>query len=191
MKIIGLTGLIGSGKTTAGAMLKEKGLPVFDADAVVHDMMDSHEKMIAAFRKHLPFCVVNDCIDRKILAEKVATGDVNVKKLEKIIYPFLKTLRDDFLRQNSTQKAVVLDVPLLFEARWNEICDVIIMMTAPEDVLKQRVMNRSFMNEKKYDALRRRQTSAEEKAGKSTYVVDSSKGYDFVRKSLDRILEDI
>lgn len=188
MKIIGLTGVIGAGKSTCADMMKRHGCRVFDADARVHDLMENDADLIKAFQSAYPFCVQNGKIDRSLLARAAADGQIDVRDLEKIIYPVLEKRRDAFVKENANADFVVLDAPLLFEAGWNEICDFVIAVNAPETVLKERVMAREGMTARKYEKLVARQLDAKEKIKKADYVVDTSVGLSETESALKKIL---
>ncbi len=188
MKIIGLTGAIGAGKSTCARMMEKYGCRVFDADSRVHDLMENDADLIKAFQSAHPFCVKNGKIDRSLLAKAAADGQIDVRGLEKIIYPVLEKRRDGFIKENAGADFVVLDAPLLFEAGWNEICDFVIAAAAPAAVLKERVMAREGMTARKYEKLTARQLDAKEKIKKADYVVDTSAGLSETESELRKIL---
>ncbi|MBR4127004.1 MAG: dephospho-CoA kinase [Alphaproteobacteria bacterium] len=189
--IVGLTGNMGAGKSTAVKMIREMIIPVFEADQAVHILMRDNREMKALFYRKFPESVVNDEIDRSILSVLIKEGKLDVRQLEKMIYPFLeKELRNFFMRHRS-ERLVVLDVPLLFEAGWDKFCDKIIVVSAPAEVLKRRVFERSGMTEEKYQALTARQISDEEKRKKADYVIETQYGIEPVRRQLTEIMEEI
>lgn len=192
MSVIGITGAIGAGKSTLSDMLKKRGFPVFDADAQVHFLMENDFEMIKEFQRVFPDCVENNRINRRILALKTAQGLIDVHSLENIIYPFLIKLRDEFIRVNLTLYGdVVLDVPLLFESGWNEVCDKIIVVYALPEILKRRVMARPDMTVEKYERLTARQTGIDEKMKKADYLIDTSKSLEETENRLERIIKEI
>lgn len=189
--VVGLTGNMGAGKSTAVKMIREMVIPVFEADQAVHILMRDNREMKALFYRKFPESVVNDEIDRSILSVLIKEGKLDVRQLEKMIYPFLeKELRNFFMRHRS-ERLVVLDVPLLFEAGWDKFCDKIIVVSAPAEVLKRRVFERSGMTEEKYQALTARQISDEEKRKKADYVIETQYGIEPVRRQLTEIMEEI
>ena len=189
--IVGLTGNMGAGKSTAVKMIREMIIPVFEADQAVHILMRDNREMKALFYRKFPESVVNDEIDRSILSVLIKEGKLDVRQLEKMIYPFLeKELRNFFMRHRS-ERLVVLDVPLLFEAGWDKFCDKIIVVSAPAEVLKRRVFERSGMTEEKYQALTARQISDEENRKKADYVIETQYGIEPVRRQLTEIMEEI
>lgn len=189
--VVGLTGNMGAGKSTAVKMIREMVIPVFEADQAVHILMRDNRDMKALFYRKFPESVVNDKIDRTVLSQLIQKKRLDVRQLEQMIYPFLeKELRNFFMRHRS-ERLVVLDVPLLFEAGWDKFCDKIIVVSAPAEVLKQRVFERSGMTEEKYQALTARQTPDEEKRKKADYVIETQYGIEPVRQRLTEIMEEI
>ena len=159
--VVGLTGNMGSGKSTAVKMIREMVIPVFDSDQAVHILMRDNREMKALFVRKIPESVVNDEIDRTVLSALIKEQKLNVRQLEQMIYPFLERELQSFFVRHNREPVVVLDVPLLFEAGWDKFCDKIIVVSAPAEVLKQRVFERSGMTEEKYQALTARQISDE------------------------------
>lgn len=188
---LGLTGSTGSGKTTASRMLQQMVIPVFDADAGVHRLMKENEDMKALFFRHFPDSILNNEVNRSVLSQKIAAGILDVRQLEKMIYPYLEEEVKFFFIRHMYEPIAVLDVPLLYESGWDKFCDEVILMTASQDVLRQRVFERPGMTEEKYKALISRQMADEIKKGKADYVIDSGKGMDSVRLELTEIIDGI
>lgn len=191
MKILGLTGAMGSGKSTTSSIFKKMGIAVFDCDAVVHDLFENHSGVIKAVFSLCPFVIKNGKIDRKALSEALISGKLSFETLENTVYPFLIEEREKFLRQNKKESVVVIDAPTLFEAKWDKICDFILSVHAPESVLFERVMRRAFMTKEKYDLLRSRQINEEERLKKSDYVINSCFGESDVAEKLAVLLKEI
>ena len=189
--VIGLTGCMGAGKSTAVRMIKQMIVPVFDCDDAVHRLMRENRDMIALFARRYSQSVVHGEIDRGVLSALIDEKKLDVRELEQMIYPFLEAGLRDFFARHRYEPVVVLDVPLLFEAGWDKFCDKIIVVTAPADVLKKRVFDRQNMTKEKYDALTDRQLSDEQKRAKADYVVDTRFGKEPVREKLAEILEEI
>ena len=189
--VVGLTGNMGAGKTTAVKMIREMVVPVFEADQAVHILMRDNREMKALFFRKFPKSVVNDEIDRTVLSQLIKEEKLDVRQLEQMIYPFLEKELQNFFRRHNREPVVVLDVPLLFEAEWDKFCDVIIVVTAPAEILKQRVFERSGMTEEKYRTLTARQMPDEEKREKADYVIETQHGIEPVRQRLIEIMEEI
>ena len=189
--VVGLTGCMGAGKSTAVKMIRQMVVPVFDSDENVHRLMRENRGMIALFARRHPQSVVRGEIDRGVLSALINEKKLDVRELEQMIYPFLETELRGFFARHRAEPVVVLDVPLLFEAKWDRFCDKIIVVTAPADVLKKRVFERAGMTDEKYAALTRRQMPDAEKRAKADYVVETQRGIEPVRKKLAEILEEI
>ena len=189
--VIGLTGNMGSGKSTAVKMIREMVVPVFDADQAVHVLMRDSREMKALFYRSLPESVVNDEIDRSVLSELINGKKLDVRRLERMIYPFLEKELQNFFMRHNREEVVVLDVPLLFEAGWDRFCDKIIVVSAPAEVLKQRVFQRSGMTEEKYRTLIMRQMPDGEKRARADYVIETQYGIEPVRQRLVEIMDEL
>lgn len=190
--IVGLTGNMGSGKSTVAQMIKKMGIAVFDADAGVHALMESNKEMALAFERKFPNSIsARKKIKRSVLAKMVAEKQIDVRELERIIFPFLRHELDSFLLNHKEESIVILEAPLLFEAGWDTFCNKIIVVTAPEEILKKRVMERSDMTEKKYAALTERQIDNGVKISKSDYVIDTNTTKKAVKEKLAEIMEQI
>lgn len=189
--VAGLTGNMGAGKSTVAKMIKNMIIPVFDADASVHRLMRDNTGMQALFARRFPDSIVKNEIDRSVLAKKAAEGILDVRELERMIYPYLNQELDAFFRRHRREPVVVLEVPLLFEAGWDRLCDKIIVVSAPSDILKQRVMQRKNMTEEKYAALIQRQTDDAAKRAKADYVIDTSASLEEVEELITGVMEQI
>lgn len=189
--VVGLTGSMGAGKSTAVAMIKKMVIPVFDSDEAVHRLMWDNTEMKAVFYRKYPQSIVNDQVDRSVLSGLIKNRRLDVRELEKIIYPFLERELQAFFARHRFEPVVVLDVPLLFEAGWNRFCDKVIVVTAPAAILKKRVFERPGMTEEKYAALTARQMPDGEKCSKADYVIETQNGLDPVREQLTEIMEEL
>ncbi len=189
--VVGLTGCMGAGKSTAVKMIRQMVVPVFDSDENVHRLMRENRDMIALFARRHPQSVVRGEIDRGVLSALINEKKLDVRELEQMIYPFLETELRGFFARHRAEPVVVLDVPLLFESGWDKFCDKTVVVTAPADVLKKRVFERVGMTDEKYAALTRRQMPDTEKRAKADYVVETQRGIEPVREKLAEILEEI
>lgn len=189
--VVGLTGNMGAGKSTAVKMIRELVVPVFEADRVVHILMRDNREMKALFYRKFPESIVNDEINRSVLSVLIEEKKLDVRQLEQMIYPFLENELQNFFRRHSREPVVVLDVPLLFEAGWDKFCDQIIVVSAPAEVLKQRVSERFGMTEEKYLALTARQMPDDEKRKRADYVIETQDGIEPVRQKLIEIMDEI
>lgn len=189
--VVGLTGNMGAGKSTTVRMIQEMIVPVFDCDKTVHRLMRESREMKALFHRKFPQSIVQDEIDRRVLSDLIKEKKLDVRQLEQMIYPFLEKELKNFFLRHRLEPVVVLDVPLLFEAKWDKFCDKIIVVSAPEEVLKKRVFERPGMTEDKYQALTLRQMPDNEKRQKADYVVETQYGIEPVRQRLIEIMDEI
>lgn len=189
--VVGLTGNMGAGKSTTVRMIQEMVIPVFDCDKTVHRLMRENREMKALFYRKFPQSIVLDEIDRSVLSDLIKEKKLDVRQLEQMIYPFLEKELKNFFFRHRFETVVVLDVPLLFEAKWNEFCDKIIVVSAPEEILKKRVFERPGMTEEKYKALTLRQMPDNEKRQKADYVIETQYGTEPVRQRLMEIMDEI
>jgi dephospho-CoA kinase len=189
MLVIGLTGGIGMGKTSAAAHLRRLGMKVFDADAYVHRLYegDAVEAVEAAF----PGTTRDGQVDRALLAAEVAGKPERLRQLEAIIHPMVIAAEIDFLREQELQNArfAVLEIPLLFETGAESRTDVNIALSASEDVQRTRVLARSGMTGKKFETLKDRQLSDAERRARANYVVDSGTTLEHMQEQLDTLIE--
>jgi dephospho-CoA kinase len=189
MLVIGLTGGIGMGKTSAAAHLRRLGMKVFDADAYVHRLYegDAVEAVEAAF----PGTTRDGQVDRALVAAEVAGKPERLRQLEAIIHPMVIAAEIDFLREQELQNArfAVLEIPLLFETGAESRTDVNIALSASEDVQRTRVLARSGMTEKKFETLKDRQLSDAERRARANYVVDSGTTLEHMQEQLDTLIE--
>lgn len=172
----GLTGSIGMGKSTTAQMFRDEGIAVYDADATVHELYsgEATDLIEAAF----PNTTSDGKVDRTKLSEYVIGKPENMKKLEAIIHPLVHQKEQEFLQQASERgdKLVVLDIPLLFETGGSNRVDKIIVVTAPAEIQRERVLDRDGMTVEKFEAILARQVPDSEKRDKSDFVIDTSLG---------------
>jgi dephospho-CoA kinase len=188
MRIIGLTGSIGMGKSTTMQLFAEQGVPVYDADAAVHAVYAGEAAPVveAAF----PGTTADGKVDRQELSARVLGNPEALKKLEQIVHPMLGAHRQRFLAdaEKSGAPVVVLDVPLLFETGGEKRVDAVVVVSAPAEMQRARVLARENMTQEKLDAILARQTPDAEKRRRADFVVDTSSGLDPVRAQIRDIL---
>lgn len=189
MLIIGLTGSIGMGKTTAGKHLASRGVAVFDADKAVHELY--RKQALPLIANAFPEVVVDGVVDRARLAQTVMGFPEELARLEAIVHPMVRESEWLFLKsQHEAGSAMAaLDMPLLFETQADALMDVSIVLTAPPDVQRVRVMQRPGMTEDKFATMLARQMSDAEKRKRGSFIVDTSGALDDTQKSLDKVLE--
>ena len=178
MKILGLTGSVGMGKSTAAAMLRRLGVPVYDADAAVHRMMSKGGTAVAAVAAAFPGVETQGAIDRRALGERVFGNDAAMKRLEAIIHPRVRDDEARFLHRMRRRRAklVVMDVPLLFESGRDKRYDATMVVTAPAFLQRARVLARPGMTAAKLAAILVRQLPDAEKRRRADFIVPSGLG---------------
>lgn len=187
MIILGLTGSIGMGKSTAAAMLRRLGVPVHDSDAAVHRLIGRGGRAVAAVEDVFPGVVVDGAVDRPALGAKVFGDPAALKKLEAILHPMVSEEKGRFLRREASRrmKVVALDVPLLFETGGDRGCDATILITAPPFIQAARVLRRPGMTKERLEEIRARQMPELEKRRRADFIVPSGLGH---RLTLQRLM---
>ncbi|WDA42290.1 dephospho-CoA kinase [Erythrobacter sp. BLCC-B19] len=172
-KIIGLTGSIGMGKSTVAAMFAEAGIPVFDADAEVRAMQGPGGELLAPIEAAFPGSTGPNGVDRDKLGHQVFADKPALARLEAIVHPAVAAKRAAFLEANADKPAVVFDIPLLFERGGHEAVDTIVVVSAPEDVQRARVLARSGMTVEKFEHIYGLQLHDAEKRARADHVIDT------------------
>jgi dephospho-CoA kinase len=193
MKIIGLTGSIGMGKSTTAQMFADLGCPIFDADAAVHEMYAKGGRAVPLIRAVFPDAIRDDAVDRKRLGDHMRADPLNLKVLESFIHPWVGDMRQTFLAQSMKvgAKAVVFDVPLLFETSGDKNVDATVVVSAPPEIQRKRVMAREGMTEALFEMILSKQMPDAEKRKRADYVVRSDKGLEAAKTQVTEILERI
>ena len=188
MFILGLTGSLGMGKSTTAGFFAEAGVPVHDADAVVHSLYEG--EAVAAIEAAFPGSTVTGKVDRNKLAARVLDDPQALRRLEAIVHPLVRAAEARFLSDAQARGApvVLLDVPLLLETASDQRVDAIVVVSAPTDTQRQRVLERPGMTAEKFDALLARQIPDGEKRRRADFVVDTSLGFDAARAQVREIL---
>jgi dephospho-CoA kinase len=188
MFILGLTGSLGMGKSTTARFFAEAGVPVHDADAVVHRLYEG--EAVAAIAAAFPGTTTNGKVDRAKLAAQVLDDPNALRRLEAIVHPLVHAAEARFLADARARGAeiVLLDIPLLLETASDQRVDAIVVASAPSNVQQQRVLERPGMTQEKFDALLARQIPDTEKRRRGDFVVDTSRGFDAARAQVREIL---
>jgi len=172
---IALTGSIGMGKSTVARMFEDAGVPVFDADAVVRGLQGPGGELVETIEKHFPGTRGSDGgIDRDELSKRVLGNPEDLARLEAIVHPAVHRARAKFLLENQGRPALLFEIPLLYETGGGEAFDKVIVVSAPSEVQRERVLRRPGMSEDKLTALLARQMPDEEKRKRADFVVDTS-----------------
>jgi dephospho-CoA kinase len=188
MMILGLTGSIGMGKSTVAAMFAELGVPVFDADAVVHRLQGPGGALVGAIEERHPGTTGAQGVDRIKLAERVLGDAAALHWLETLIHPAVAREREAFLARHSDAPVVLLDIPLLFEKGGAERVDKIAVVSAPADVQQRRVLARPGMSQAKLDHILRLQMPDAEKRARADFIIDTGASLDATRAEVARIV---
>lgn len=191
MIVLGLTGSVGMGKSTAAKMFKEEGVPVFDADAAVHRLYKG--EAVPLIEAAFPGTTREGRVDREQLSARVVGDERALAKLESIIHPPVKAARKAFLAaaKIAGAKIVVLDIPLLFETGGHVRVDKVAVVSAPHHMQKTRVMQRPGMTEEKFTAIHDRQIPDAEKRLRADFIIDTSQGFDVTRENIRAILREL
>jgi len=190
MIVLGLTGSIGMGKSTAARMLAMMGAPVCDSDAVVHGLLAKGGRAVPAIDAAFPGVVVDGAVSRPALGAAVFRDPAALTRLEAILHPMVQAAQRDFIARAARRgaKAVVLDIPLLFETGGERRVDATIVVSAPFVVQKARVLARPGMTPEKFAGILARQTPDAEKRRRADYVVPTGSGRLVTRRALACIL---
>lgn len=188
MLVIGLTGSIGMGKSTAAARFRENGIAVFDADAAVHQLYAG--AAVHLIEEAFPGTTANGIVDRqRLLAALMATPN-GFTRLETIVHPLVRDMERNFLRAEMEKGALmaVLEIPLLFETGGDRLCDVTVVVTAPAEAQRERVLERSGMTAEKLAEILARQMPDADKRARADFVVDTGGPIPESHAQIDRIV---
>ncbi len=188
MKKIALTGSIGMGKSTVAAMFAARGIPVFDADAEVRDLQGPGGQLVAAIESRFPGTTVNGAVDRERLAALVLANRDSLSALETIVHPAVAARRAAFIDRHRGVSAMLFDIPLLFESGGEREFDVVIVVSAPSEVQRARVLARPNMTVDKFERIHARQLPDAAKRERADFVIDTSKSLTDTEAEVDRIL---
>ena len=189
--ILGLTGSIGMGKSAVAAMFRGLGVPVFDADAAVHELQGPGGACIAPIERAFPGTTGPQGVDRQKLGAAVFGNPEALKLLESIVHPEVAEMRRTFLADNADQPLIVFDIPLLFEKTGNHGLDAVAVVSAPADQQRERVLARAGMTVEKFEQILRLQVPDAEKRARADYVIDTGTSLAETRHALQRLVHRI
>ena len=191
MIILGLTGSIGMGKSTTAGMFRDAGIPVYDADAAVHELYLPGGAAVGPLSERFGDILKNGGVDRAILRSKVVDDPDAMKDLEAIVHPLVGQTQMNFRQQAAESKRsfAVLDIPLLFETGGDARCDFVAVVTAPAAIQKERVLSRGEMSEDQFEAIRSKQMADAEKRARADFVISTAFGFDFTRAHVQAIID--
>jgi dephospho-CoA kinase len=190
-KIIGLTGSIGMGKSTVAAMIAEAGIPVFDADAEVRAMQGPGGELVPAIEAAFPGSTGAEGVDRGGLGQQVFGDPAALARLEAIVHPAVAAKRAAFLAQHHQARAVVFDVPLLFERGGHDGVDLVVVVSAPEAAQRARVLARPGMTAEKFEHILRLQLHDSEKRARADHVIDTGTSLEETRAQVTALIATI
>ena len=195
MIIFGLTGSIAMGKSTAAKIFSSIGVPVFDADYCVHELMGINGKLVPAIAKEFPESLEKiksgNYINRIKLGNIIFNNNIMKLKLENIIHPQIGKERKKWTEWATRQryKIICYDIPLLFETKGEKACDEVVVVSAPPLIQKQRALKRKNMDLKKFNNILKTQMSDADKRKRSDFIVNSGNGYRFSRNQVKNIVK--
>lgn len=189
MIVIGLTGSVGMGKSATARMFAEAGVPVHDADAAVHRLYEGDA--VAPIEEAFPGVTCAGKVDREKLGARVLSDAAALKRLEAIVHPLVRHEEKQFLAKAEAEGApcAMLDIPLLFETGADQRVDVVVVVSAPFEEQRSRVLARPGMTEERFESVLAKQLPDEEKRRRADFVVDTSQGFDSARAQVRGILQ--
>ena len=189
MFILGLTGSLGMGKSKTAGFFAEAGVPVHDADVAVHRLYEG--EAVAAIEAAFPGTTSGGRVDRTRLAERVLGDADALQRLETIVHPLVRASEERFLADAKAKgaKIVLLDIPLLFETGGDRRVDAVVVVSAPPELQRARVLKRPGMTEEKFETILARQMPDAEKRPRADFVVDSSGEFDATRAQVRAIID--
>jgi dephospho-CoA kinase len=191
MIILGLTGSIGMGKSVTAGMFRDMGVPVHDSDSVVHGLYEG--EAVSAIAEKFPQAIRNGIVDRQTLGKLVIGQPEAMRELEAIVHPLVAEKRREFLDDARKRGCplVVLDIPLLFETGSEKMCDKILVVTAPAEVQRERVLSRPGMTVEKFERILAPQTADGIKRKRADYLLDTSRGLEHARATVAAIVREL
>jgi dephospho-CoA kinase len=189
MFILGLTGSLGMGKSVTARFFAEQGVPVHDADAVVHRLYEG--EAAAPIEAAFPGTTAGGKVDRDKLAARVLGDGAALKRLEAIVHPLVQEAERRLLAEAEArgEKVAVLDIPLLFETGGEKRVDAVVVVSAPPEVQRARVLERPGMTVEKLEAILAKQMPDDEKRRRADFIVDTSRGFEATRAEVRAILD--
>jgi dephospho-CoA kinase len=192
MIVVGLTGSIGMGKSTAAAHLRARGLPMFDADAEVHRLY-AGGKAVERIERAFPGTTTAAGVDRQKLSAALVAHPGRLRELEAIVHPMVREAERSFLRAEARRGArvAVLEIPLLYETGLDRLVDAVIVLTAPAEVQRKRLLQRPGMSPEKLEQLLARQVPDAEKRARADFIVDTSNDFAASEAALDSVISSL
>ena len=189
--ILGLTGSIGMGKSAVAAMFRGLGIPVFDADAAVHELQGPGGACLAPIERAFPGTTGPDGVDRPKLGAAVFGNPDALKRLEAIVHPEVAEMRRAFLADNADARLIVFDIPLLYEKTGQHGLDAVVVVSAPAELQRQRVLARPGMTEAKFEQILKLQVPDADKRARADYLLDTGVSLAETRHAVQRLVHAI
>ncbi len=179
------------GKSTVGRMFEKEGIPIYNVDAEIHKLYDKGGVSVEPVREAFPDAVIDGKVDRPTLSQMVVGNEEAIKKLESIVYPLVHQDREDFLAKTEAEghKMVVLDIPLIFETGGEKRLHKVLVVSAPYEVQKERVLARDDMTLEKFEGILARQLPDEEKRDRAHHVIETDCSEDETRAQVQKLIE--
>ncbi|MGV8998608.1 MAG: dephospho-CoA kinase [Parvibaculaceae bacterium] len=190
MLLIGLTGSIGMGKSETAKMFARLGVPVYDADAAVHALYAKGGAAVEPMRQAFPHVIVDGAVDRQALSRAVLGLPDEMKRLEAIVHPLVGAAQIEFLKSKKAEghKAVLLDIPLLYETGGENRVDVVVVVSAPFHIQEQRVLARDGMDSAKFAAIHAKQVPDAEKRKRADFIIETDQGLEHAFNSVKSVV---
>lgn len=186
--ILGLTGSIGMGKSAVAQMLTDLGVPVFDADAAVHQLQGPGGALLEAIEAEFPGTTGPRGVDRQKLGAAVFGDKAALARLEAIVHPAVGAMREQFLKDNAGERLIVFDIPLLYEKGGAQGIDAVAVVSAPPEMQRTRVLARPGMTEEKFERILALQVPDAEKRERADYVIDTGVSLSETREAVARLV---
>ena len=186
---LGLTGSIGMGKSTTAALFAQQGCAIWDADAAVHRLYGPGGAAVAPMAALFPDAVIDGAVSRDALKDIIGRDPQALKQIEQVVHPLLATDRADFI-ENAKSDILVFDIPLLFETGGNARMDAVVVVSAPPDAQRQRVLQRGSMTEAQFQAILAKQMPDAEKRARADFVIETDT-LDHARQQVENIVQQI
>ena len=187
--VLGLTGSIGMGKSAVAAMLRDLGVPVFDADAAVHELQGPQGALLAAIEQEFPGSTNADGVNRPKLGAAVFGDPAALRRLEAIVHPAVAELRGSFLAKHTASPLIVFDIPLLYEKSGHSGLDAVAVVSASAQQQRERVLARPGMTEEKFTKILGLQVPDAEKRHRADYVIDTGVSRDQTRQAVQQLVQ--
>jgi dephospho-CoA kinase len=188
MTVLGLTGSIGMGKSTVAAMFEEAGVPVFDADAAVHQLQGPGGALVPVIEASFPDTTGPSGVDRARLGAQVLGDPTALARLEAIIHPAVAEMRTRFLADHADAPLIVFDIPLLFEKGGGAGLDAFAVVSAPPHVQRERVLARPGMTQEKFERILALQMPDAEKRARADFVIDTGVPHEDTRAQVRQLV---